>query len=160
MTLYRTTGSVAPKRRGGKRHGKLDVATAFLTGFVKRKPDVTMAELAAALLAEKGIKVAPQSLSRWLIRQGFSFKKTLRASEQDKPDLAKAHSEWKEGHQPIMREQRSHLIFYDETSTNTRMTRLRGRSLKGDRLNSAAPFGRWGTQTFVAGIKCGGLVAP
>jgi transposase len=40
------------------------------------------------------------------------------------------------------------------------MTRLRGRCLKGQRLNSAAPFGRWGTQTFVAGLKCDGLVAP
>ena len=59
-----------------------------------------------------------------------------------------------------MREQRGRLIFLDETSTNTKMTRLRGRSLKGERLNSAAPFGRWGTQTFVAGLKCDGLVAP
>ena len=25
---------------------------------------------------------------------------------------------------------------------------------------SKAPFGRWGTQTFVAGLKCDGLVAP
>jgi transposase len=59
-----------------------------------------------------------------------------------------------------MREQRGRLIFIDETSTNTKMTRLRGRSPKGARLNSAAPFGRWGTQTFVAGLKCDGLVAP
>lgn len=59
-----------------------------------------------------------------------------------------------------MREQRGRLIFLDETSTNTKMVRLRGRSLKGSRLNSAAPFGRWGTQTFVAGLKCDGLVAP
>ena len=59
-----------------------------------------------------------------------------------------------------MREQQARLVFVDETSTNTKMTRLRGRSLKGARLNSAAPFGRWGTQTFVAGLKCDGLVAP
>ena len=59
-----------------------------------------------------------------------------------------------------MREQRGRLIFIDETSTNTKLVRLRGRSLKGARLNSAAPFGRWGTQTFVAGLKCDGLVAP
>ena len=40
------------------------------------------------------------------------------------------------------------------------MTRTRGRSLKGERLNSKAPFGHWGTQTFVAGLKCDGLIAP
>ena len=59
-----------------------------------------------------------------------------------------------------MREQRGRLIFIDETGTNTKMTRLRGRSLKGERLNSKAPYGHWGTQTFVAGLKCDGLIAP
>jgi len=87
-------------------------------------------------------------------------KKTLRASEQDRPELAKARAEWKDGRQPIMREQRGRLVFIDETGTNTKMTRLRGRSMKGERLNSKAPFGHWGTQTFVAGLKCGGLIAP
>jgi transposase len=59
-----------------------------------------------------------------------------------------------------MREQRGRLVFIDETGTTTKMTRLRGRSAKGERLNSTAPFGHWGTQTFVAGLKCDGLVAP
>ena len=59
-----------------------------------------------------------------------------------------------------MRKQRHRLIFLDETSTNTKMTRLCGRSPKGTRFNAQAPFGRWGTQTFVAGLKCDGLVAP
>lgn len=59
-----------------------------------------------------------------------------------------------------MREQRQRLVFIDETGTTTKMTRLRGRSTKGTRLNSKAPFGHWGTQTFVAGLKCDGLIAP
>ena len=36
------------------------------------------------------------------------------------------------------------LVFVDETSTNTKMTRLRGRAPCGDRLRALAPFGRWG----------------
>jgi len=32
------------------------------------------------------------------------------------------------------------------------MTRLRGRSVKGQRLKAKAPFGHWKTQTFIAGI--------
>ena len=59
-----------------------------------------------------------------------------------------------------MGKQRGRLVFIDETGTTTKMTRLRGRSMKGERLNSKAPFGHWGTQTFVAGLKCGGLIAP
>ena len=75
MALVRETGSVEPGAIGGRRHGKLDAAEVFLVDFVTGKPDVTMPELAAALLAEKAIKAAPQSLSRWLIKRGFSFKK-------------------------------------------------------------------------------------
>ena len=75
MSLYRAAGSIEPRPIGGKRHGKLDVAEVFLKALVVGKPDVTMPELAAALMEEKGIRVAPQSLSRWLINKGFSFKK-------------------------------------------------------------------------------------
>lgn len=59
-----------------------------------------------------------------------------------------------------MREHRGRLIFLDETGTTTKMTRLRGRSEKGERLNGKAPFGHWCTQTFVAGLKSDGMIAP
>ncbi len=52
------------------------------------------------------------------------------------------------------------LVFVDETSTSTKMTRLRGRCVKGQRLKAKAPFGHWKTQTFVAGLRCHGLTAP
>jgi transposase len=59
-----------------------------------------------------------------------------------------------------MAEQSHRLVFIDETGTTTKMVRLRGRAAKGERLNSKAPFGHWGTQTFVAGLRCDGLTAP
>jgi len=58
-----------------------------------------------------------------------------------------------------MRLEPARLIFIDETSVNTKMTRLRGRSQRGTRLHASAPFGRWGTQTFIAGLRCDGLTA-
>ena len=42
----------------------------------------------------------------------------------------------------------------------TGMTRLRGRGLCGERLKAFAPFGKWGTQTLIAGLRCWGLTAP
>ena len=51
-------------------------------------------------------------------------------------------------------------MFIDETSVNTRMTRLRGRAKRGNRLKACAPFGKWGTQTFIAGLRHDGLTAP
>lgn len=59
-----------------------------------------------------------------------------------------------------MRLEPHRLVFIDETSTNTRMTRLRGRAPRGDRLHASAPFGHWKTQTFIAGLRSWGLTAP
>jgi DDE superfamily endonuclease len=59
-----------------------------------------------------------------------------------------------------MRLEPHRLIFIDETGTTTKMTRLRGRCLKGQRLRAKAPFGHWLTQTFIAGLRCDGLTAP
>ena len=59
-----------------------------------------------------------------------------------------------------MRARAHRLVFIDETGTTTKMTRLRGRCPKGQRLRAKAPFGHWKTQTFIAGLRCDGLTAP
>jgi len=59
-----------------------------------------------------------------------------------------------------MRRATHRLVFIDETGTNTKMTRLRGRAPKGKRLNASVPFGHWKTETFIAGLRSDGLVAP
>ena len=59
-----------------------------------------------------------------------------------------------------MRRMPHRLVFIDETSTNTKLTRLRGRALKGERLPGAVPFGHWQSQTFIAALRCHGLTAP
>jgi transposase len=75
MKACRTTGRLEPKRSGGRRHAKLDPHRAFLLGCVAAKDDITMPELAAELYAATGTKADPASLSRWLIRNGYRFKK-------------------------------------------------------------------------------------
>jgi transposase len=52
------------------------------------------------------------------------------------------------------------LVFIDETSANTKMTRLYGRCLRGHRLHACAPFGRWRTLTFVGALRKRGMTAP
>ena len=59
-----------------------------------------------------------------------------------------------------MRNRPERLVFIDETSVKATMTRLRGRCRKGKRLTGYAPFGRWQTQTFIAGLTCEALIAP
>lgn len=52
------------------------------------------------------------------------------------------------------------LVFLDETSANTKMTRTCGRCPRGQRLHAAAPFGTWKTVTYTAALRCDGLTAP
>ena len=52
------------------------------------------------------------------------------------------------------------LVFLDETAAKTNLTRLRGRSLAGQRLYASVPFGRWTTTTFVAALRLEGWTAP
>jgi transposase len=91
---------------------------------------------------------------------GSLIKKTLLASEKERADVKAARREWRERRQLFMRRQPGRLVFLDETSVKTNMTPLRGRSLKGERLIADAPFGKWRTQTFIAGLRCDELVAP
>jgi transposase len=52
------------------------------------------------------------------------------------------------------------LVFIDETGTNTKMVRARGRCRRGQRLIGKAPWGHWKTTTFVAGLRCNAISAP
>jgi hypothetical protein len=94
---------------------------------------------------------------------GFSIdirsrsKKSLRAAEQERADVALARRRW-------IREQSmlnsSRLVFIDETAANTKMVRLSGRCPRGERLVGRVPHGHWKTITFVAALRHNGLTAP
>lgn len=75
LSAFRASGSLEPKPSGGRRHAKLEPHRAFLLAQVAERPDITMPELAAALVAATGETAAPAALSRWLIRAGYRFKK-------------------------------------------------------------------------------------
>jgi len=93
--------------------------------------------LAAKLAAKHGVVVRPASLSRFLIKQGFSVKKTLLASEAGRDDVARDRQTWRTKRQPRMRQELHRLVFIDETATTTKMTRLRGRARRGQRLKAS-----------------------
>jgi transposase len=91
---------------------------------------------------------------------GSARKKTLRASEQQRPDIREARELWINRRKRFFNKALARLIFLDETSTNTKLTKRTGWSPKGERYKTHAPFGGWKTQTFIAGLRCHGLVAP
>lgn len=71
------TGSVAPAQRGRpKGSGRLEAFSTFLKRAVDHRPDMTMPELAEALLREHDMSAAPAELSRFLRhRLGYTYKK-------------------------------------------------------------------------------------
>ncbi|PHR92230.1 MAG: hypothetical protein COA78_33585 [Blastopirellula sp.] len=54
----------------------------------------------------------------------------------------------------------SRPVFIDETSTNTKLIKRTGWAPRGERYRTHAPFGAWQSQTFIAGLRCHGLIAP
>jgi hypothetical protein len=51
------------------------------------------------------------------------------------------------------------VVFIDETSVKTNLTRQGEWSQRGERLVIDAPFGSWETQTFIAGPTAEALIA-
>lgn len=84
-------------------------------------------------------------------------KKSIRAAEQERADIAEARRAWREL-QPELKPEK--LVFLDETWAKTNMTRLYGRAPRGKRLIGTAPFGHWNTTTFIAGLRHDRIVAP
>src|SRR5580704_4135714 len=84
-------------------------------------------------------------------------KKSVRAADQDRPDVAAARMAWADD-QPKLDPDR--LVFIDEIGTSTKMARLRGRAPRGERLIGKIPHGHWKTTTFVAGLRSTALTAP
>ena len=77
MRRVARTGSLAPAKQGRPAGtGKLAPYTAFLVGAVEATPDITMPQLCDRLLAAHEVTVDPAALSRWLCRQGYTYKKS------------------------------------------------------------------------------------
>jgi transposase len=91
------------------------------------------------------------------IATASASKKSVRAAEQDRPDVAAARAAWARYQAEFDPER---LVFIDETGTSTNMARLRGRAPRGERLVGKVPHGHWKTTTFVAGLRTSALTAP
>src|SRR5262245_15795992 len=84
-------------------------------------------------------------------------KKSLHASEQDRPDVTRRRARWKQ-HQGKIDPRR--LVFIDETWVKTNMTPIRGWGPRGKRLIGKAPHGHWRTLTFIGALRIDRIDAP
>jgi transposase len=149
----RHTGSIAPRHHlaGRKPQIVLSHQRAMRTAL-GQKPDLTLQELRRAV----GLECSLQAIHVVLVKMGLTYKKTLRAAEQDRPDIARARRHWgrrQGGLDP------ARLVFLDESGAKTNMTRLRGRAPRGQRCHGSAPAGHWQTTTLIAALRLDGTTA-
>ena len=156
MRRFRATGSVKPAKFGGRKKPALAGREETVRALVAAAPSATLAELQRQL-SERGIIVGRSSIDRFLKRLRLSFKKTLCAAEQRRPDVAAARLAWRESQKSL---DPRRLAFIDETWAATNMTPRYGRCEIGKRLIAHAPFGHWKTTTFIAALRLDGLAAP
>lgn len=81
----------------------------------------------------------------------------MHAAEQDRPDVA-ADRKALQRRQPRLDPKR--LVFIDETSVSTNITRLYGRAPRGRRLVQKVSHGNWKTTTFIAALRHDRVTAP
>ena len=110
-----------------------------------------------AELAERGLKVDYRSVWNFVHARSSASKKTVVASERDRPDVARRRAQWI-GRQNQIDPER--LVFIDETWTKTNMEPLRGWASRGQRLVAKVPHGHWKTTTFIAALRHDRIEAP
>lgn len=91
---HRATGTAAARRMGGHRMSVLEPYRALVLERLRADPDLTIPALAAQLAAEGG-QANRVTLWRLVRASGMTVKKTLFASEQDRPLIAWRRAQWR-----------------------------------------------------------------
>src|SRR6202521_350847 len=156
LRLQRDTGSVSAAKFGGYKEFALAAHEELVRRLIGEQPDITLAELEARL-AKKKVLGGKSSISRFLNHLKLPFKKSLQAAEQDRPDVAAARRALRR-RQALLNPRL--LVFIDETSVSTTITRLYGRAPQGERLVQKVLHGNWKTLTFIAALRHDRVTAP
>lgn len=107
---------------------------------------------------DNDLPIGTATLRRVVRELGLTSKlKSLGAAERDRPDVRRLREGWAARLAGVAAE---HLVFLDETSATTKMTRRRGRCARGQRLVMTVPHGHCKTTTLVVALRTAGLEAP
>ena len=73
---YRQSGEAVARRQGKPRGSRLDAHEGFILGLVEAgTKDISLAEIAERLVAERGLSIGITSIWTFLDRHGLTFKK-------------------------------------------------------------------------------------
>jgi transposase len=143
-------GSVTASPRPGRRRRIGREAEATLVALVQAAPDGTLAEPCAAWGAKTGVDVSVATMSRAAAGGVAAQKKSLIATERD--DAARAA--WRLTASTL---NPAGLVFEDETSTHTALTRRRAREPRGQRAVGRTPRIHGPNMTLLAALTPTGI---
>ena len=152
----RATGSAAAKPMGGRRPYLLKGERDWLLARLAEKPDLTLHALWQSLANAASWCPATRS-GDFSSAKASASKKTVFATEQDRPDIARRRAWWKR-HQ--LKIDPACLVFIDETWAKTNMARTHGWWRRGVPLRAQVPHGHWRTMTFLAALRTTGSSRP
>jgi transposase len=79
VARFQVTGEVAPSPTGGdRRSDRVEAHGDYLLGLIRRRPDMTLVEIQARLIANCGERFSSSVLWRFFDRHEITFKKSLR----------------------------------------------------------------------------------
>ena len=154
LQLRRQSGGFQPRPHAGGTEPTLDQeGLQHLRKLVEEAPDATLEQHKQGL----GISGSIMIVWRGLKQLGITRKKkTLHATEQDRPEVQEERSSFRDEVEPI---EPKRLVFVDETGVTTAMTPAYGRAPSGERVVASAPAS-WESVTVIAAIGLDGIRAP
>jgi transposase len=155
-SLYRTTESYSPRPNPNGRKPRLsEEQLEQIKKTIEERPDTTLKEL----IDEFCLAISIAALSQIVrFKLGFVYKKkTLYAVEQLREDVKMKREAWK-SEQPNM--DVKNLVFLDESSINTGMTRRYGRGQSSERVVDHTPDVRFERTTILSSVRANGDMVP
>lgn len=149
VRAYKNNGQTAAKPNGHRKSCFTSEELEHLSNLIEKKVDITLEEIRESF----GKTCSLVAIHKIVKKLGFVYKKTLRASEQDRKDIKTQRESWSKYQKTVPVDR---LIFLDESGVKTNMTRLYGRAYKGNRCYDKAPGGRWKTVTLLSSIRLDG----
>jgi transposase len=150
----RDAGTLEPKPHGGGPPPALGPDDRQrLAELIREQPDATLEQLKQ----RGGFTCSLKTLWLALRQRRLTFKKkSLHASEQDRPDVQEKRRLFR---REVRRIEPKRLIFVDETGVTTAMTPAYAWAPRGERAVGSAPA-TWETVTVIAALGLDGVRAP
>ncbi|XGV87525.1 MAG: IS630 family transposase [Limnothrix sp. BL-A-16] len=156
LNLYRSTGSLVPKKCGTKRVSILSQNEEAILEIVETNPDFTLREYCEAVQEKLGVSSNTSMMDRFLKQHDISLKKKTYRSE--KVITAEVQAERVSYWQRILKVEAEKLVFIDESGFWVGMNRPMARAKKGMKAYETQKPYYGKKMTVISAIRRSGVV--